>query len=441
MNTLVKHHVDATPNDCSPGGWATLLRTAWHGLGGGYAHWRRNRRWARATVRNLAAGSLTPPPPPLVQILPTERCNLRCKMCNQWGLRGIYLGGRQPTELDPQVLERVLDELSTTDPVVNIHGGEPFVYSAVDELLAMLRARPVDVLFTTNGTLMGPYAEALAALRRSAFLVSVDGPAATHDRIRGTGAFAAMEDGVRALVKATQQKSGRRPLLAMNCTVSEFTAPDDIEATYQVARRLGFLMLSFTLRWFVTESAGHAFDAALARDFGVTAPSGTWRGFLGEVGRVPAAALAPALARVRRHNLGLRPPFVRITPELPRVDAAHVRRYFEDYPHTFGRKRCLYPFYAPRIHANGDVVYCWGFRDPVVGNVNQQTLAEACASPMADRLRRVCLDHLLPVCSRCCGLFLTVPLDPAHAAWQSRPRAAGFSRRTDEQGGTEERSD
>jgi MoaA/NifB/PqqE/SkfB family radical SAM enzyme len=415
---------DIAATEPSLGGLGTLLRTGMHALVGVWDHWRRNRRWARATLRNLKAGILTPPPPPLVQILPTERCNLRCKMCNQWGLRGIYVNGRQPSELDPAVLERVLVELSTSDPVVNIHGGEPFAYSAVDELLAMLAAHPVDVLFTTNGTLMGPHATALAALRRAAFLVSVDGPQATHDRIRGAGAFAAMTDGVRALVKATRQKSGRRPLLLMNCTVSEFTSPDDIEATWEVARQLGFLLVSFTLRWFVTEAAGHAFDAELARDFGVTAPSGTWRGFLGDVARVPADALASALAKVLRHNLRPFPPFVRITPRLPRVDAAQVRRYFADYPHTFGRKRCLYPFYAPRIHANGDVVYCWGFRDPVVGNVNHSTLAEACSSPVADRLRRVCLDRLLPVCSRCCGLFLTYPIDPARAQSLGRPSDA-----------------
>jgi hypothetical protein len=53
-----------------------------------------------------------------------------------------------------------------------------------------------------------------------------------------------------------------------------------------------------------------------------------------------------------------------------------------------------------------------------VGNVNHATLAQACASPTADRLRRVCLDGLLPVCSRCCGLFLTYPLDPSGSMWK-----------------------
>ena len=417
MNRFTHQRKNTPASDFSTGGLGTLLHTGWFALRGGWAHWRRNRRWARATLRNLKAGILTPPPPPLVQILPTERCNLRCKMCNQWGLKGIYLNGRQPTELDPVVLERVLGELSASDPVVNIHGGEPFAYSAIDELMAMLIRHPLDVLFTTNGTLLGPQTEVLVRLRRSAFLISVDGPEASHDKIRGPGAFRAMEDGVRALVKATRQRSGRRPLMLMNCTVSEFTSPEDIEATYQVARRLGFLFVNFTLRWFVTQAAGQAFDAQLARDFGVTSPSRTWQGFLGEVERVPAAAIATALAGVLRHRV--RPPFVSITPRLPRVDSANVRRYFEDYPHTFGRKRCLYPFYAPRIHANGDVVYCWGFRDPVVGNVNHATLAQACASPTADRLRSVCLKGLLPVCSRCCGLFLTYPLDPLGAVWKS----------------------
>jgi MoaA/NifB/PqqE/SkfB family radical SAM enzyme len=416
MNMLAHQPKHAPASDFSIGGLGTLLNTGWFALRGGLAHWRRDRRWARATLRNLKTGILTPPPPPLVQILPTERCNLRCKMCNQWGLKGIYLNGREPTELAPEVIDRVLGELSASDSMVNIHGGEPFAYSAIDELMAMLSRHPLDVLFTTNGTLLGPQAEALVKLRRAAFLISVDGPETSHDRIRGPGAFRAMEDGVRALMKATRRRSGRRPLMLMNCTVSEFTSPEDIEVTYEVARRLGFLLVNFTLRWFVTESAGHAFDAQLARDFGVTAPSRTWQGFLGNVEHVPAPALAAAFARVLRHRV--RPPFVSITPRLPRVDATNIRRYFEDYVHTFGRKRCLYPFYAPRIHANGDVVYCWGFRDPVIGNVKHATLAQACASPTADRLRRICIEGLLPVCSRCCGLFLAYPLNPSDSVWK-----------------------
>jgi MoaA/NifB/PqqE/SkfB family radical SAM enzyme len=420
------HGKDAPAAEPSIGGVGTLLNTCWHALGGVWAHRRRNRRWARATMRNLKTGIITPPPPPLVQILPTERCNLRCKMCNQWGLRGIYLHDRRPAELDPSVLKRVLDELAGSDPVVNIHGGEPFAYSAVDEMMTILAAQPLDVLFTTNGTLMGPHAEALARLRRAAFLVSVDGPETTHDGIRGAGAFRAMEDGVGALIVSTRRRSARRPLMLMNCTVSEFTSPDDIEAAYQVARRLGFMVVNFTLRWFVTEAAGRAFDAQLARDFGITAPSRTWQGFLGDVERVQVPPLAAALAKVLRHNLRLAPPFVRVTPRLPSIDAANVGRYFQDYGHTFGRQRCLYPFYAPRIHANGDVVYCWGFRDPVVGNVNESTLAQACASPTADRLRRVCLEGRLPVCSRCCGLFLTYPIDPSKSVWRgASPRPAG----------------
>ena len=407
--------------ELSLGGVGTLLTTGWHVLGGAWAHRRRNHRWARAIIRNLKAGILTPPPPPLVQILPTEHCNLRCKMCNQWGLKGIYLNGRQPAELDPAVLQRVLAELAIADPLVNVHGGEPFAYGAINELMTMLAATPLDLLFTTNGTLLGPYAERLASLRRAAFLVSVDGSEQAHDQIRGAGAFRAMQDGVRALVAATRRASGRRPLLFMNCTLSEFTAPDDIEATLQVARRLGFLVLNFTFRWFVTEAAGRAFDAQLAHDFGVTAPSQTWRGFLGEVDRVQAAPLAQALGRVLRHRIG--PPWLRVTPRLPRIDAVNVGRYFADYQHTFGRERCLYPFYAPRIHANGDVVYCWGFRDPVVGNINDSTLAQACASPTADCLRRRSLQGRFPVCSRCCGLFLTYPVDPKQSVW--RPDVAG----------------
>jgi len=377
----------------------------------------RNLRWARQLRRRLAAGSLLAPPPPLVQILPTERCNLACKMCNQWGERGTYRNGHRPAQMDPALLLRLVRQLRPDRSLVSIHGGEPFAYPEVGRLLAALERQRLDVLFTTNGTLLGPYAEGLARLPNAFFIVSVEGAEPANDRIRGAGSFCAMQDGVRALTRATERRWGRPPHVAMNVTISEHTRPADLAACLDVARELGAVLLNFTLRWFVTEEAGLRWERQLRRHFGLSS-SGAWRGFVADLSGVDPGPLAAALREVSRRARGPRPPYVRIFPRLRRIDGSTVERYFHSPHDTFGRQRCLFPFYAPRVHASGDVIYCHGIHEPVVGNLEHETLEQASQSPTARRLRALCLERRFAVCSRCCGLFLAFRAEPFQRLWQ-----------------------
>ncbi len=58
-------------------------------------------RMAARGVRMKAAvrrGDGSAPPPMLIQLQVTSRCNLRCAMCGQWGPDGVRRGARQ-TEL------------------------------------------------------------------------------------------------------------------------------------------------------------------------------------------------------------------------------------------------------------------------------------------------------------------------------------------------------
>jgi MoaA/NifB/PqqE/SkfB family radical SAM enzyme len=376
----------------------------------------RNLRWASALRRSLRAGSLRAPRSPLIQILPTELCNLRCRMCNQWGDRGIYRNDHQPTHLEPSVLLRLVAELEPHGPLLSVHGGEPFAYPAIDVLLHDLQRRSFDVLFTTNGTLLGPHAEALSRMDRATFILSVDGNEAQHDLIRGAGAYRATRDGVRAL-QAAYGRRGRRPRIAVNVTLSEYTEQGGLDNLVDVARDLGAVLLVLTLRWFVTDEAGLRYERQLRERLGVDS-CGAWRGFVGTPQRVDPWAMAAAIAAVRRRAGRLRPPFVRVFPSIGAPTADTLTRYFKTPEDTFGRKLCMMPFYAPRIHANGDVVLCHGLHEPVVGNVKVESLETAFQSDLAQRFRDLCLRGSLPTCARCCGLYLTFRADPFQRLWR-----------------------
>jgi len=378
---------------------------------------RRNRRWARALTARLEQGSLLAPPPPIVQLMVTERCNLRCRMCNSWGDRGVYREDHVPQQMDPGLLDAVLKQVAPFRPLLSIHGGEPLFHDDLPGVIDQLAGLPLDLIITTNGTLLGPHADRLARLDRGAYLVSIDGAEAAHDRIRGAGSFSAMRDGVRALVRAYRRRVGRLPLLMMNFTISEFTTHDDIVQAFDVARALELLVINYTLRWFVSEAVGWRYELELERHFNV-ASSGTWRGFLGDVSDIDPRVIASALTAVQRRCTPLRPPFIKVFPRLPRLDASHLARYFGDHGDTFGRQRCLFPFYAPRIYANGDMVFCQGYRDLVGGNLTRMPFEAAYQSETARRLREFCLRRRFSICSRCCGLYLSYCADTFQDHWR-----------------------
>ena len=86
---------------------------------------------------------------PLVLMLePTHRCNLTCAGCGR-------IREYRDTILDEMTLEDCLEAVDEADaPVVTITGGEPLLYSHVNELADAVLARGKHIYFCTNGLLL-----------------------------------------------------------------------------------------------------------------------------------------------------------------------------------------------------------------------------------------------------------------------------------------------
>ena len=122
----------------------------------------------------------------------TRRCNLRCAMCHTWRVEP----GHELTAGEVRALLGQMPDLTWLD----ITGGEVFLRGDAVELFdAVLDASPsLKVLhFPTNGWFTRRVLEATERVRSRRpevaliVTVSVDGPPALHDRIRGrAGSFA-----------------------------------------------------------------------------------------------------------------------------------------------------------------------------------------------------------------------------------------------------------
>jgi MoaA/NifB/PqqE/SkfB family radical SAM enzyme len=129
----------------------------------------------------------------------TRRCNLRCDYCFVGWSRDWH------TDLPLEVAEEVVREGAGRFDLLHITGGEPFARRDVWSLIELgLALGYPSVLVNTNGTMLSDEQVArLGTYRgRVRLSVSLDGPPALHDAVRGDGRFAQADRTIAALLAA-----------------------------------------------------------------------------------------------------------------------------------------------------------------------------------------------------------------------------------------------
>ncbi|HET6841494.1 MAG TPA: radical SAM protein [Candidatus Angelobacter sp.] len=132
---------------------------------------------------------------PILQIHPSWWCNLRCKHCysesSPWSRE----------QLDHQlVCNAISDAAELGCKVVSFSGGEPLLYRGLSPVLRHAKSLGLRTAVTTNGYFL--QTERLADLDGCVDLlaVSVDGPPAVHNEVRGAKqAFERMQAGLENL--------------------------------------------------------------------------------------------------------------------------------------------------------------------------------------------------------------------------------------------------
>ncbi len=129
----------------------------------------------------------------------TYACNMSCSHCLSAS------GRRDPRELTTQEARDFIDEVAAMQVFyINVGGGEPMIRRDFYELIGYAVDQGVGVKFSTNGTrLDAGAARRLAAMDYLDVQVSLDGAdAATNDRLRGAGSYAAARRAMEHLADA-----------------------------------------------------------------------------------------------------------------------------------------------------------------------------------------------------------------------------------------------
>jgi MoaA/NifB/PqqE/SkfB family radical SAM enzyme len=336
-------------------------------------------------------------------------CNLHCSMCDvgtgdEDTTFYKNLIGDKSGDMPLDLYDRILDQASRfmPRPRLSFAYTEPGMHPNVVEMVARATRAGFYVSLTTNGITLPRLAEPLSRAGLKEIFVSLDGPAAIHDAIRGSPrSFGRAVGGIRELarLKATGQRvprvvvgyvftpQGYLSLVELIDQLSEAQARPDA----MVASLLNFVHP--TSSELQNSRFGSAFPATVTNLARV------------DLSSIDNGALADQIAAAERRATVLGIPLV----VLPHLRSKQELDNFHREPTIpIAGDLCADPWNMMLLQTNGDVIPSHGrcFHS-IAGNLKKQSLGEVWNGEELRRLRRLLKEEAghLPACTRCCGVF------------------------------------
>lgn len=164
----------------------------------------------------------------------STRCDQKCAHCSIW-----RQGGKDRGELGGAARETIIREAHSLGArTILFTGGEPLLCDHIEQLARVSHELGLSVQIATNGLGLARASPWLARTAHEIY-VSLDGPEAVHDELRGTGMYARLVAAVRVLAA-----SAVRPRLVARSVISRRNA-GALEQTVAAARFAGFDAISF----------------------------------------------------------------------------------------------------------------------------------------------------------------------------------------------------
>jgi radical SAM protein with 4Fe4S-binding SPASM domain len=338
----------------------------------------------------------------MVSIKITNMCNLRCKMCGQWGETGYNLE-KQSEEIKKVVpletYKKLVDDVAGIKPIFYIWGGEPFLYPDMIPLLRHLKKNKIITTIVTNGIKLKETAKDLVDIGLDALMLSLDGPKKVHNQIRGSEeCYDKLAEGIDEVLRQKKLMKKKKPYIMLLTTISKYNA-DYLEDIFEEAKNLHADCLVVYYSWFTTKDVGETHTRIMQKKLNCTPFA--WKGYIGEFSRVNTDSLSAAVRRIKQKEY----PFNHIF--IPDLKEADISRYYESPKNMFGYKRCIMPWLTAELMPNGDVSLCRDYPDYKIGNITQDSIINIFNSEKAKKFRQVLKEEggLFPICARCCGLM------------------------------------
>jgi radical SAM protein with 4Fe4S-binding SPASM domain len=336
--------------------------------------------------------------PEAVTLFLTHRCNLRCKMCGQWGEGGVTKSDGAAIlkqELTPQQIRSVVDDLARFKTNITLFGGEPLLFPGCADVIGYIKKKGLHCLMITNGSLLETYAEAIVDAGLDELNLSLDGGQALHDQIRGMpGLFTKIMAGVNRVNYFKAARGATRPLINLQCTITKYNY-FNLEQLLEAAKDMQANSLTFHNLIFLNRAA---LDKQKPIDQALGCSSKDWEGFLFDP-EINPVELYNKIQEIKERVCGFNVDFY------PNFNEQELQRYYSEMDYEPEGGRCLSPWIAAYVFPDGEVRPCLNCSYSF-GNVKSDKFSVLWNNAKAVNYRMTLKKHgTFTVCSRCTELY------------------------------------
>ncbi|HPG38371.1 MAG TPA: radical SAM protein [bacterium] len=175
--------------------------------------------------------------PPIVNIEPTNICNLKCPLC----VTGSGQMLRPRGKMDFTLMQTLVDEMANRILYITLYSqGEPYLHPRFNEFVRYAKNRGVYVNTSTNAHYFDmDNARAVVKSGLDSMIISLDGVTPeSYSRYRVNGNLDTVLKGIRNLVAAKAELRSKTPYLFLQFLVMRHNE-SEIPAIKQLARELG----------------------------------------------------------------------------------------------------------------------------------------------------------------------------------------------------------
>lgn len=340
------------------------------------------------------------PFPESITLFLTYKCNLRCKMCGQWGESGVTKTKDKADvreQLSFDELKKLIDSVSFFKPSITLFGGEPLLYQQCIELIRYIKQKTMHVLMITNAAMLKGKAAEIAQAGLDELNVSLDGGEKLHDTIRGMeGLFKNITDGLKELRSYKQTNGLQKPLVNLQCTITKYNYMH-LEEMLVVAEDIGANSLTFHNLIFLGKDL---IEKQKVYDEQLKCSSSAWEGFL-FAPEIDPEKLYMKMVEIKNRKTSFAIDFY------PNLSLKGLREYYNNpsYKPSEYPRRCLSPWVCAYVFPDGDVRPCLN-STYAFGNITKDKFSNIWNSDKAVDFRKsLKKSELFPTCVRCTELY------------------------------------
>lgn len=346
--------------------------------------------------------------PKMIGLKLTNSCNLRCRHCYEWSQTGFHhlLGSdAQKDEISYECIKSVLSQTFHCKSSLYLWGGEPLLYSHLDELADYLSKDKRKITLCTNGILASEKLHQIEMMSQDMDVIfSIDGFEKENDLIRGKGVFKQTLNGINALIES-RDKGFFGGNIVVHLVINDSMVP----RLYDFAmflQNIGVDSVIFCYPWYISNDIAENMDRYCINHGFIKNTSNkdslSWHHFKYNISEEMLENLFEQTNTILAHRWDMRLRFFPGIKERKEVKDFVTSR---DLPENMKYKQCMALSSRMDILPGDYVTSCKHFPEFVLGKY-RGSVREIWKSEVYDTIRRKINSKLMPVCLKCNLLYL-----------------------------------